>query len=187
MKSRRPVNSDVGSPDLRMKPLRIVTVVLSVMLLCVVACKRTPSLPTPGSDSDPDLKLASQIQLERINSGCTDCDDHSITLRRGAGDTFADAIVIRTNLHTKQQREGKLSAYYYNHLIGLIKSQGVMEMDDQYAMRWEDSLIVRMNISIGNRHKTIRTSNEGEVPPKLWGLYMAIDGAIARTKWNDAK
>jgi hypothetical protein len=44
-------------------------------------------------------------------------------------------------------------------------------------MGWFDSLVVKMNISIGDRHKAIQTSNEGEVPPKLWGLYMAIDGA----------
>jgi hypothetical protein len=163
-----------------------------VLAPCMIACKQTPKvLNAPNAstptDDDPDLKLASEIRLERINSGCIDCDDHSLTLRRNAGDIFADAIVVRTNLHTKQQREGKLSAYYYNHLIQLIKSQGIMEMEDQYAMGWLDSLIVKMNISIGDRRKTIRTSSEGDVPLKLWGLYMAIDGAVARTKWNDAK
>jgi hypothetical protein len=163
-----------------------------VLVSCVVACKQTPKTLNPSTastptDDDPDLKLESEIQLERVYSGCIDCDDHSLTLRRSAGDTFADAIVVRTNLHTKQQREGKLSAYYYNHLIELIKLQGVMEMEDQYAMGWLDSLIVKMNISIGDRRKTIRTSNEGKVPLKLWGLYMAIDGAVAHTKWNDAK
>jgi hypothetical protein len=60
-------------------------------------------------------------------------------------------------------------------------------MDDQYAIGWEDALVVKLTISIGDRHKTIRTANEGEVPLKLWGLYLAIDGAVARTKWNDAK
>ena len=144
------------------------------------------SASTP-TDDDPDLKLASEIRLERIYSGCIDCDDHTLTLRRGAGDIFADATVVRTNLHTKQQRQGKLSAYYYNHLIGLIKSQGIMEMEDQYAMGWVDSLIVKMNISIGDRRKSIWTSSEGHVPHKLWGLYMAFDGAVAHTKWSDPK
>lgn len=158
----------------------------------VNACKQTPKILNPPTastptDDDPDLTLASEIQLERVNSGCIDCDDHSLMLRRSAGDHFGDAIVVRTNLHTKQQREGKLSAYYYNHLIELIKSQGIMEMEDQYAMGWVDSLIVKINISLGDRRKTIRTSSEGKVPLKLWELYMAIDGVVARTKWNDAK
>ncbi len=169
-----------------MKFLRIAFVILSVALPTSAGCKRIPNIAKATAGSDPELKLASEIQLERIYSGCTDCDDHSLTLRRGGGDIFADATVIRTNLHTKQQREGKLSAYYYNHLIELIKSQGVIEMEDRYAMGWFDSLVVRMDISIGNRRKTIRTSNEGEVPLKLWGAFMAIDGAVARTKWNDA-
>ena len=170
-----------------MKLLRIAIVILSVGLLTTIGCKRNQNIRNADADSDPDLKLASEIQLERVYSGCIDCDDHTLTLRRGAGDLFADATVIRTNLHTKQQREGKLSAYYYNHLIELIKSHGVMEMDDQYAMGWIDALIVRMTISIGDRHKTVRTSSEGKVPAKLWGFYMAIDGAATRTKWNDVK
>jgi hypothetical protein len=161
----------------------------------VAACKQTakvvnttnPNVVSTPTDDDPRLKAPSEIQLVRINSGCIDCDDHSLTLRRAAGDIFADASVIRTDLHTKKQREGKLSAYYYNHLIELFESQGVMEMDDQYAMGWEDALVVKMTVSIGDRHKTIRTANEGEVPLKLWGWYMAIDGAAARTKWNDSK
>ena len=170
-----------------MKLRRIVIGILGITLLSFVACKRSSKIPAAGTDSDPELKVASEIQLERINSGCIDCDDHSLTFRRTAGDIFADATVVRMNLDTKQQREGKLSAYYYNRLIELIKSQGILDMDDRYAMGWLDSLVVKMNISIGDRHKAIQTSNEGEVPPKLWGLYMAIDGAAAHTKWNDTK
>jgi hypothetical protein len=33
----------------------------------------------------------------------------------------------------------------------------------------------------------IRTTSEGNVPLKLWGFYMAIDGAAAHIKWDDAK
>jgi hypothetical protein len=170
-----------------MNLLRIIIVVLVVALLGVTACKRSSKIPTADANADPDLKLASEIELKRIHSGCIDCDDHTLTLRRGAGDIFADASVIRTNLHTKKQREGKLSAYYYNHLIELVKSQGVLNMNDEYAMGWLDSLIVTMRVSISNRQKTIRTSNEGEVPVQLWGIYMAVDGAVAYTKWSDAK
>jgi hypothetical protein len=143
-------------------------------------------LATP-TDADPDLKLASEIELRRIYSGCRGCGDYSVTLRRAAGDIFADASAVRTDLNTNKQRRGTLSAYYYNHLIQLIESQGILEMGDQYAMGWEDALVVKMSISIGDRHKVIRTANEGEVPLKLWGLYLAIDGAVAQTKWNDAK
>jgi|ERR1051326_42580 hypothetical protein len=170
-----------------MKLLPIVIVGLAIALLGIAACKRGSKIPTADANADSDLKLASVIELKRIHSGCIDCDDHSITLHRGAGNLFADAAVIRTDLHTNKQREGKLSAYYYNHLIELVKSQGVLEMNDEYATGWFDSLIVTMRVSIGDRKKTIRTSNEGEVPVPLWGIYMAVDGAVAYTKWNDAK
>ncbi len=146
---------------------------------------QTP-LATP-TDADPDLKLGSEIELRRIYSGCRGCGDYSVTLRRAAGDIFADASAIRTDLDTNKQRHGTLSAYYYNHLIQLIRSQGIFEMGDEYAMGWEDALVVKLSISIGDRRKIIRTANEGEVPLKLWGLYLAIDGAVAQTKWNDAK
>jgi hypothetical protein len=162
------------------------------------ACKHSPvasNIPavaaqTPlatATDADPDLKTAAEIELRRIYSGCRGCGDYSVILRRGAGDIFADASVVRTELDTKKQRTGTLSGYYYNHLVQLIKSQGIFDMDDQYAMGWEDALVVKLTISIGDRHKIIRTANEGEVPLKLWGLYMAIDGAVAQTKWHGAK
>jgi hypothetical protein len=113
--------------------------------------------------------------------------DHSLALRRTAGDHFAAVSVVYTDLHTKKQRQGELSAYYYNKLLQLIKAQGFMEMNDEYAMGWLDSLIVKMSVMVGNKRKTIRTSNEGEVPLQLWGIYMAVDGAEAYTKWNDTQ
>jgi hypothetical protein len=174
--------------------LRLVTISLSFALVIgLPACKHDQKIVTPlraansPTDDDPDLKLASEIQLERTNSDCRGCDFHSIALRRTGGDIFADVFVLDTNLDTGKQREGKLSAYYYNHLLQLLKSEGFMEMDDQYAMLWFDALNVKMTVSIGNRRKTIRTSNEGQVPLQLWGLYMAFDGAVARTKWNDSR
>jgi hypothetical protein len=199
--ARRCLNSTLASPVYGfslMKDLRLLIVFLSFLIAsCGCACKHSPPqsnmvkaaqspLATP-TDADPDLKTSSEIELRRINSGCEGCDDYSLTLRRNAGDIFADASVTRMTLQTQKQRTGTLSAYYYNHLIQLIKSEGIMDMDDQYAMGWVDALVVKLTISIGDRHKIIRTANEGKVPLKLWGLYLAIDGAVAQTKWNDAK
>jgi hypothetical protein len=76
-----------------MKLLRIAIVILIVALLTSASCKRSPNIADATADSDPELKLASEIQLERIYSGCIDCDDHSLTLRRSAGDIFANATV----------------------------------------------------------------------------------------------
>ena len=174
--------------------LRVLMAGLLLVLLVGSACRKSQVVsevpaPTPlatPTDEEPDLKLASEIELRRIHSGCEGCDDHSLILRRDANNIFADAFVIRTDLNTKKQRTGTLYAYYYNHLIQLIKSESVLELDDEYAMNWVDSLIVTLKISIGDRHKMIRTTSEGDVPLKLWGFFMAVDGAAAHIKWNDA-
>jgi hypothetical protein len=147
----------------------------------------TPSPLTMPTDDDPDLKLASEIELRRVYSNCRGCGDYSITLRRGAGDIHADASVNRTDLDTNRQRHGTLGAYYYKRLIQLIKSQGILEMEDKYAMGTFDATVVKLSISIGDRRKVILTADEGNVPLKLWGLYLALDGAVAQTEWNDAK
>lgn len=180
-----------------MNLLRVFIVGLVLVMLIGAACRKSQvvsevaaptaptALPTP-TDEEPDLKLASEIELRRIYSGCNGCDDHSLILRRDANSIFTDASVVRTNLNTKKQRTGTLYAYYYNHLIQLVKSESVFEMEDEYAMEWIDSLIVTLNISIGDRRKTIRTTSEGNVPLKLWGFYMAVDGAAAHIKWNDS-
>src|SRR5436189_4318986 len=113
--------------------------------------------PTPlamPTDADPDLKLVSEIELRRTNSYCRGCN-YSVTLRRAAGDIFADASVIRTDLDTNKQRHGTLYFGYYNNLIQLIKSQGILEMADEYAMGTFDAQVVKLSISIGERRKII--------------------------------
>jgi hypothetical protein len=147
----------------------------------------TPSPLAMPTDDDPDLKLSSEIELRRVYSHCRGCGDYSITLRRATGDIFADASVIRTDLDTNRQRHGTLSSYYYTRLLQLIKSQGILEMDDKYAMGTFDATVVKLSISIGDRRKVILTADEGDVPLKLWGLYLAIDGAAAQTEWTEAK
>src|SRR6267154_3676637 len=130
----------------------------------VVACRQAPKhvdktppvvLDTP-TENDPDLSVPSEIYIERINSGCIDCGDHSISLSRTKHDKFASAVIVYTDLHTKKERRGELSAGYYNRLLQLAKTEKVMKMDDTYAMGWEDAQIVKMTVTIGSRRKTIR-------------------------------
>jgi len=161
--------------------------VMATMASASSSCRRTSKVVTNAVENDSDLSQPSEIQLERVFSGCIDCKDHALILRRRSGDKFAPASVTYTDLHTKKERQGELSAYYYNHLLQLIKAQGFMDMNNQYAMGWVDSLIVKISVLVGNKRKTIQTTNEGEVPPQLWGIYMAVDGAVTHTKWHDAE
>jgi hypothetical protein len=141
-------------------------------------CAKQPVADTPD--------LASEIIFENIYSGCIDCPDRKLVLRREGSKQHEDAIVSETDLHTKKQRVGRLRAYYYNNLLRLIESQGYFDMKSQYAMEWEDSKIVTLAVSIGDRRKVIKTTSEGEVPIQLWGIYYAVEGTLANVKWDSS-
>lgn len=133
----------------------------------------------------PSASQISEITIERIYDGCEDCPDHKIAIRREQSDPreYNEATVVYTE-RAKKPRQGKLSAYYYDRLLKFIEAQKYFAMKDEYAMSWEDSLIVRMSVVIGDKRKVIRTSSEGDVPIELWGVFMAVDGVAAKTKWK---
>jgi hypothetical protein len=163
---------------------RLVIIVLIAFTVCAPSAYTYAAMQAGG---DSVLEQPSELTLERIYSGCIGCPDNKVTLRRERGAKFNEAVVTYTDLNTKKQRQGKLSAYYYNNLLKLIEAQGYFDMKDEYAMGWEDSLIVNMSVTVGDKRKVIRTRNEGEVPLQLWGIYMAVDGAVAHTTWKDGK
>ncbi len=136
---------------------------------------------------DKNLSQPSEIALQRVYSGCFNCPDHRIDLIREKGDQFADAKVTYTDLHSKEERQGKLAPYYYNVLLDVIESQKYFEMRDEYAMNWFDATHVNTSVKIGERNKSIRTSNEGEVPLQLKIIYLAFDGVTAHVIWDDGK
>lgn len=141
----------------------------------------------PGYASEfPSEKfdLASQISFERIHDGCINCGDRRIVFQRVASKKFEEATVTETDLHSKTERQGKLNPYYFNNLLTLIEEQGYFDMSNQYAMGWVDASMVKVYVSIGERHKTIVTRNEGDVPIQLWGIYYAIEGARAHVDWQ---
>ena len=49
---------------------------------------------------------------ERIYDGCTGCGDRKIVFQRAYSKKFEEATVTETDLHSKTERQGKLSAYY---------------------------------------------------------------------------
>ena len=160
---------------------------LAVSLLVVCSmCALTPNV-TGQAEVDSLKDQYHEIALERIREVCLDCTDNKVILSRGRGNKFGDATVTYIDLRTKKQRQGKLSAYYFNNLLRFIESQGLFGMKDEYAMGWEDSTIVNLGVVSGDRHKTVKTRNEGEVPVQLWGIFMAIDGVVANAVWTGGK
>ena len=131
-----------------------------------------------------EFDLASEISFERIYDGCEGCGDRKIVFQRVASKKFEEATVTETDLHSKTERQGKLNPYYFNNLLRLIEEQGYFGMSNQYAMGWADSAMVKVGVRIGERHKTIETRNEGDVPIQLWGIYYAIEGAWTHVDWR---
>jgi hypothetical protein len=131
-----------------------------------------------------EFDLPSEISFERIYDGCDGCGDRKVVFQRVASKRFEEATVTETDLDSKTERQGKLNPYYFNNLLRLIEEQGYFGMSNQYAMGWVDSAMVRVGVRIGERHKTIETTNEGDVPIELWGIYYAIEGAWAHVDWR---
>ena len=130
------------------------------------------------------LDAAAEISFERIFDGCEDCPDRKIALRRDNSKKFEKATVIQIDLRSKTERRGTLDPYFFNQLLKLIEGQNYFGMKNQYAMSVEGSAIVTMTVNLAEKRKTIKTTNEGEVPIQLWGIYYAIEGAMAHVKWE---
>jgi hypothetical protein len=128
--------------------------------------------------------VASEISVERIHDGCLGCGDRKTVFRRAAAKRHEHATVTEIDLHSKTERQGELDPYYFNKLLRLIEEQDYFSMKGHYGMGWVDSLIVRIDVRVGDKHKRILTSNEGDVPIRLWGIYYAIEGARANVKWQ---
>jgi hypothetical protein len=143
-----------------------------------------PGISVPPRAIKWDASFRTEITLQRVHSGCEGCGDKKIVLRTEGSREFEDAIVTEIDLQSGKQRNGRLSSYYHSSLMRLIESQGYFSMNDAYAMEWFDSTIVKLRVSIGDTSKEITTTNEGEVPPQLWGIYYAIEGVLDHVSWE---
>ena len=160
---------------------------LRISLLTIIASVSLVSNSKMQTAVDSVSDSPSEIILQRIFEGCEDCSDRKIVLERAKAKKFEEATVTETDLHTKKQRRGKLRPNFYNQLLRLVEAQGYFQMRDEYAMGWEDSTIVTLSVTLGAKRKIIKTRNEGEVPIQLWGIYYAIDGALANVKWESTQ
>jgi hypothetical protein len=153
-------------------------------LLIVVAIYSSAPNPARQAVADTVPDLPSELTFERIYESCEDCPDRKVVLRREGSKKFEEAMVSETDLHTKEQRQGRLRAYYYNNLLRLIESQGFFDMKNEYAMGVMDAGIVTLSVSLGEKRKVVKTRSEGDVPIALWGIYYALDGSLANVKWE---
>src|SRR5258707_4575837 len=129
-----------------MKPL---ATSIAFIFLFSVSCRSVEQKLVPvvhQAVNDQALNQVSEIVLERVYSGCKGCPDHRLTLTREKGGEFSDVKVTYVELHSKNQREGKLSAYYYNTLLKVLELQKYSDMNSEYAMNWEDALQTKITV-----------------------------------------
>ena len=170
--------------------MKLLVTSIAFVLLFSASCQAVAPKLVPVVNQtlkDHNLNQVSEIVLERVYSGCEGCGDHRLTLTREKGDEVSDVKATYVELHSNKQREGKLSAYYYNTLLKVLELQKYFDMNGEYAMGWEDALHTKINVKLGETVKTVRTRNEGEVPIELRTIYLAIDGIASHVIWTDGK
>ena len=170
--------------------MKLLVISIALVLLFSASCRAVEPKTVPVVNQtlrDQNLNQVSEIALERVYSGCKGCPDHQLTLTREKGDEFSDVKVTYVELNSKNQREGKLSPYYYNTLLKVLELQKYFDMNSEYAMNWEDAVHTKITVKLGETVKTIRTNNEGDVPIELRTIYLAIDGAASHVEWTDGK
>ena len=141
----------------------------------------------------------SEITLERIWESCIGCANYKVTLSKDGTDPYKDVSITYTETKTEArsgglptqstvQRKGKLESFYFHRLAILLESQGYFKLKDHYGAGIIDTLIVKTSVvRDGRRWAVLNNAQEG--PIELWGIEMAIDGAMARVTWEpeDAK
>ena len=152
-------------------------------------CHRTGKI-----NEDQEFLRISEITLERIWDNCVTCANYRVTLSKDESDPYKDVSVTYMETktasrsdgqHTQStvQRKGKLESFYFHRLAILLESQGYFKLKDHYGAGIIDTLIVKTSVvRDGNRRAVLNNAHEG--PIELWGIEMAIDGAMARVTWE---
>lgn len=88
-----------------------------------------------------------------------------------------------TDLKTNQTRQGKLHGSTFEQLCKLIDSERYFELSDAYGEGVVDGGDVTTSVLKNGARKTILNRAE-KGPIGLWGIEMAIEGAVATASWE---
>ena len=116
-----------------------------------------------------------------------------MTLSKDGPDPYKNVLITYTEtrtesrsdrLHTQSTvREGKLESFYFHRLAILLESQAYFKLKESYGAGIIDTLKVKTSVVRNGRRKAV-LNNAQEGPIELWGIEMAIDGAMARARWD---
>lgn len=157
------------------------SIAFAAMCLCclfVVSCRNQTTRQSPEAPCS-----ITEITLERTYSGCTDCRPYKIIVTNRSGNSDETVAVALTDLKTNQTRQGKLHKSTFEQLCKLIDTEHYFELSDTYGEGVVDSGDVTTSVLKNGARKTILNRAE-KAPIGLWGIEMAIDGAIATVSWQ---
>ncbi|GEM_PF-4574862 len=122
-------------------------------------------------------------------------DITAVELRKSSCFGTCSAYTVRFTADGRATYDGEAYAPRVGRFAGLadferlaawIDSQHPETLDDGYAMGWIDSQRVTMIVERGTRRKAVSTANESEIPLRLEGMILALEGETERVRWSGA-
>ena len=125
-----------------------------------------------------DCAQVTEITLERTFSVCTDCPAYKVILSKQTRDSDKTVAIALTDLKKNHTRYGTLNESTFEQLCRLIDNERYFELSDTYGEGVMDSVEVTSSVLKNGVRKTIVNRAE-KGPIELWGIEMAIEGAVA--------
>jgi hypothetical protein len=157
-------------------------VLLSLSGFLMIACGNRIATKSPDTSSVGTAQAGSdqitEITLERTFSVCTDCPAYKIILTKESANSDKSIVVVVSDLKTNLSRQGTLNEATFRQLCRLIDRERYFELSDAYGEGVMDSVEVTSSVLKNGVRKTIVNRAE-KGPIELWGIEMAIEGAVA--------
>ena len=158
---------------------KLFVISLALLISSTAACGRGPHGTKAQPPETSDADRITEISLKVSYGWFEEPPDYKVTLRQ-------DGTVTHVDAKTKKQRQGKLNTSYFHRLAKFIEAQRYFELEDVYGKGITDADVFETSVVRRDAPKTV--VNVGSAgPPELFGIALAIEGAVSHTRWDEAK
>jgi hypothetical protein len=139
------------------------------------ACTPRPRGPTALYVDVPRTDITA-VELQK--SGCYGtCPAYTVRFTADGRATYAGDMYA--------PRLGRFAGLVdFERLAAWIDSQHPEALDDGYATGWNDTQRVTLIVERGPRRKVVTTAHESEIPLRLEGMILALEGETERVRWS---
>jgi hypothetical protein len=158
----------------RLRGLLVGSATALFIALAVTGCTPRPRGPTTLS---VDLPRTDITAVELRKSSCFGtCPAYTVRFTADGRATYAGVAYA--------PRVGRFAGLAdFERVAAWIDSQHPETLDDGYATGGIDSQRVTLIVERGARRKVVTTANESEVPLRLEGMILALEGETERVRW----